>query len=625
MATVVTDEIADVAAQAAGASPKQATKLARSAISASMLQAVKGFGWQKPVTGTQAIPGTSAFTGGSREISAKETTKRAFRAEQALRETIRKSINDPESVRKNLSPSFTAEYPLFGTNFVPQDQALTQLQSQMEGLYKELGKSFTLGNGTTTGTPVGSGLVPFDLEAPSHLLYWFDTPLRAKLPRLPGRGSSHRTKVITAISGSQTSASAPITDPTLSEVTNFSSWPNSNLGVSGAQVGVDVSVPYSFLGRNENLSWLAQFAGVGFEDITSLANLILMHEAYFDEEYLNIAGSSHTISKPAAVSCTVRAAVSGETAISNGGAAHNYVAVTACNYYGETAEAYTADLTGVSTADVIDVVITPGANSAGQQFKIYVDRSNGASITLASAFYVAQCGGTKFTLQGTLPTSGAAVPTADTGTGASTRWDGLLSVVSGNAAAAGVYPAGFKGSYVNANVQAQLGLNVLNTALKAMYDSSSAFGAGAGAFRASPEELICEGFDSANLSSDVAKNSSGTNYQLLIQQGEMAGVLHGTAVSQVVNPVTRRIVNITVHPGWLQGTALLTQWTTPQAARNANVFEMRMCQDLLSVAWPVIDPTYRYSIFEYGTFFAQAPQYSGLLSGLQVNDSDPWS
>jgi hypothetical protein len=200
-----------------------------------------------------------------------------------------------------------------------------------------------------------------------------------------------------------------------------------------------------------------------------------------------------------------------------------------------------------------------------------------------------------------------------------------LSVVSGNAAAAGVYPAGFKGSYVNANVQAQLGLNVLNTALKAMYDSSSAFGAGAGAFRASPEELICEGFDSANLSSDVAQNSSGTNYQLLIQQGEMAGVLHGTAVSQVVNPVTRRIVNITVHPGWLQGTALLTQWTTPQAARNANVFEMRMCQDLLSVAWPVIDPTYRYSIFEYGTFFAQAPQYSGLLSGLQVSDADPWS
>jgi len=97
----------------------------------------------------------------------------------------------------------------------------------------------------------------------------------------------------------------------------------------------------------------------------------------------------------------------------------------------------------------------------------------------------------------------------------------------------------------------------------------------------------------------------------------MAGVVHGTAVSQLVNPITRRLLNVTVHPGWLQGTAFMTQWTTPNAARNANVWEMRMVQDLLSVAWPVIDPTYRYSMFEYGTFFAQAPQYAALLGGLQ--------
>jgi hypothetical protein len=529
-------------------------------------------------------------------------------------------MTDPEGVRKNLSPSFIAEYPLFGTNYMPQDQAIGQLQSQMGELMAGLGKSFT------TGTPVSTGLVPFDLEAPSHLLYWFDTPLRAKLPRLPGRGSSHRTKVITAITGSQTSASAPITDPTLSEITNFSSWPNNNLGPSGAQVGVDVNIGYSFLGRNENLSWLAQFAGVGFEDITSLANLILMHEAYFDEEYLNIAGSSHAITAPASVSLTVRTAVTGETAISNGDGTHNWVTASACNYYGETANCTAVDAGAISTSQVVDVVITPGTTSAGQQFRLYFQIA-GTPFARATAAFVAQCGGTKYTLQGAMP-SNATTPhplAADSGTGASTRWDGLISVISGSAAANSVYPAGFLGSYVNTNVQAMLSLNVLNTALKGMYDNSNAYGTGAGAFRASPEELICEGFDSANLSSDVAKNSSGTNYQLLIQQGDMAGVLHGTAVSQVVNPVTRRIVNITVHPGWLQGTAVLTQWTTPQAARNGNVFEMRMCQDLLSVAWPVIDPTYRYSIFEYGTFFAQAPQYSGLLSGLQVNASNPWS
>ncbi len=33
------------------------------------------------------------------------------------------------------------------------------------------------------------------------------------------------------------------------------------------------NVPYRFLGISEQLSWLAQFAGQGFEDIAGLANL----------------------------------------------------------------------------------------------------------------------------------------------------------------------------------------------------------------------------------------------------------------------------------------------------------------------------------------------------------------
>jgi len=275
-------------------------------------------------------------------------------------------------------------------------------------------------------------------------LYWFDTPLRAKLPRLPGRGSSHRTKVITAITGSQTSASAPITDPTLSEITNFSSWPNSNLGPSGTQVGVDVNIGYSFLGRNENLSWLAQFAGVGFEDITSLANLILMHEAYFDEEYLNIAGSSHVITAPASVSLTVRTAVTGETAISNGDGTHNWVTASACNYYGETASCTAVDAGAITTSQVVDVIITPGTTSAGQQFRLYFQIA-GTPFVRGTAAFVAQCGGTKYTLQGAMP-SNATTPhplSTDSGTGASTRWDGLISVISGSAAANSVYPAGF--------------------------------------------------------------------------------------------------------------------------------------------------------------------------------------
>jgi hypothetical protein len=42
-------------------------------------------------------------------------------------------------------------------------------------------------------------------------------------------------------------------------------------------------------------------------------------------------------------------------------------------------------------------------------------------------------------------------------------------------------------------------------------------------------------------------------------------------------------------------------------------------------AWPVIDATFRYSIFLLGSLVAHAPFYSGILQGLQVSDVTPYS
>lgn len=54
-------------------------------------------------------------------------------------------------------------------------------------------------------------------------------------------------------------------------------WPN-NIPPSGAQTQYAISVPYRFFGLSESLSWLAQFMGQGFEDISALANLVLLQE-----------------------------------------------------------------------------------------------------------------------------------------------------------------------------------------------------------------------------------------------------------------------------------------------------------------------------------------------------------
>lgn len=58
---------------------------------------------------------------------------------------------------------------------------------------------------------------------------------------------------------------------------SFSNWPL-NLPPAGSQTEVVLDVPYRFFGITEQLSWLAQFAGQGYEDISALANLILLQE-----------------------------------------------------------------------------------------------------------------------------------------------------------------------------------------------------------------------------------------------------------------------------------------------------------------------------------------------------------
>jgi hypothetical protein len=107
--------------------------------------------------------------------------------------------------------------------------------------------------------------------APSSLIYPVYSPLRNKLPRVPGQGASRRRKVITGVSGSQTGPSGGkfvrLGIPELVQsggaiggTSSAVNWPL-NLPGTGTQDAVDLTVPYRFWGLSENLSWLSQFEG----------------------------------------------------------------------------------------------------------------------------------------------------------------------------------------------------------------------------------------------------------------------------------------------------------------------------------------------------------------------------
>jgi hypothetical protein len=341
------------------------------------------------------------------------------------------------------------------------------------------------------------------------------------------------------------------------------------------------------------------------------------------EEYQMLAGSSATLQTPAAPTTTLRAAGSNETVI-GGSPSHFVVAVTATNYYGETvASAVSSDITTVGTTNVVDVTIVPVAGA--QQYNIYVSE-NSATPTNGQLWKVATgVGGQRFTVQGPLTLAAPAThpPTTDSTTGANTRMEGLIPVLTGKSANSTVYPAGWQGGYYQPSAGTHLSYNTIYTALDALWESNLT---NPGAFRADPGELVGDGGDIMRLSTDVISQGAATNYRLFLDQPDVSGVRVGAAVSEFQNPITRSILKLVVHPWLTQGTAILMTYQLPQTWTNvANAWEMTMVQDYVSIAWPVIDASFRYSLFMYGALVAYAPFYSGIIQGLQVSDTTPFS
>ena len=168
------------------------------------------------------------------------------------------------------------------------------------------------------------------------------------------------------------------------------------------------------------------------------------------EEYMLIAGSSSNLSAPAAPTVTKRTAGSNETTV--GANTYYKVFVTATNFFGETVQSSVGDASATTSGQVVDVTIVPVQGA--MNYNIYVSTASSAS-TANEYLAAAGVGGTKFTLQGTPPSSGATPPAADSGTGASTRFEGVIPTLSGLSAEAGIYPTSptnWIGGYYNNNV-----------------------------------------------------------------------------------------------------------------------------------------------------------------------------
>ena len=450
-------------------------------------------------------------------------------------------------------------------------------------------------------SPLNSSFAAFDLEAPAKYLVPVPTPLRNKLPRTKGVGTAHRIKKITGFSNAITGTAnihPGITETTQNNfAVNGSAQPlYLNRGPKISYTASDAIFAYSSFGLSDDVTFDAQYSGLGYQDLIATSARTLLYSSMLAEERMLLMGRgtvangfSGALTAPT-ITLTARTAVTGETPLAN---ATYYVYATAdAGSFGESVSS--SVVSTASSTQVIDVkVSTPISGALG--YKVYAGTTTGN----ANAFYQGRSATTTYTLQGTVATTGATAPTADT-SAYTAGYDGILSYVLGS-------QSGYNNN-INATFSTSTPGVEFQTAFAAMYANNLA----------NPDEIFLNGADRKQLS-DSIKNGSTANYRLNLAQNDVGDYVGGAVIGALHNEVTGKLVDLTVHPYLPQGVAPILSYVLPfENSEVSNLWAAVNVQDYTYLNWPKIQLQNEASTYWRGTFVSYGPSWSGAVSGIKA-------
>jgi hypothetical protein len=485
--------------------------------------------------------------------------------------------------------------------------ALAAQRLAMQDIQKEI----------TTTSPLSTSFAAFDLEAPAKLLTPRPTPLRNRIPRKKGVGTSHRVKRILGYTGTGTGGQGQIW-PGITETTQNNFAPGGANGLyleRGPQISYtadDLVLPYNSYSLSDQVSFDANFSGLGYQDLRQLSSTSTLYATMLMEERMMLmargtaSGYSGALSAPTFTVASPVAA-SGQTALAAG---NYFINVTAdagisANGFGESILGTESTSTAVASGDVLTVTVTtPVVGALG--YNIYVGTTTGA----ANLKYQGTLKGTgTFTIQGAgasvtgnnaaFTTTGAAASRATADTSAyATGYDGILPTVLGP-------NTGFNNAINSAFSTSNPGVEFQNVFAN-LYQN----------VKADPDMVLLNGNDRKQLS-DAIKNGSTANYRLVINDPGAGGTTYGSIVTGLQNEVTGKAVDLMVHPWLNQGVAPVLSFTLPiPDTEVSDVWANFLVQDYMGIQWPVTQFTYDFSTYFRGTFFCTAPAWNGAVSGI---------
>jgi hypothetical protein len=478
------------------------------------------------------------------------------------------------------------------------------------------------------GVTVSTGLVYYDLQAPSKNLVPIITPLRNSIPRVGrpiGYGDSAKWKQIAALVGSGFDSMGWVPEGQRAGTMSYTSTLKSST--------------YMTLGEEDYATYEAISAGEGFENVESTDSLRTLQKMMLKEESALLGGNGGGVQLGTPSAPTLAAAGSAATL-----PALTYSVIAVALTYEGWRNAALA--TGVSTTKTITgadggtfvlnggssnkSVSTTQAITLGQTLSATVTAIQGA---VAYAWYVGAVGSetlqaitginsATFTAPLTAGRQAATVVTADSSANPGLAFDGLLTQAfnTNNLAYVNIMPTGVAGTGTTLTASGRGSVVEIDNMLRSMWDN----------YRISPSVLYVNSQELINITNKVL--GTGTSSLLRYDapaNGGMASPIASGVIEWYFNPFGGANADdgstggvkmpIRVHPNVPPGTIVAWAKELPAWYQNnevPNVAEVITRKDYYRIDWPPRSRKREYGVYAEETLAVYATFGLGVITNI---------
>ena len=472
----------------------------------------------------------------------------------------------------------------------------------------ELAKAWTQSGSAT------SGITYYDLEGPAKQLYPVLTPLRNKLPRVVGgRGIQANWRAVTGVNINGLSIGLG----------------QGNRGGVQASSTQDFFASFKGMGLDDNVTFEADMAAEGFEDLKALAVEGLLRATMIGEEFVILGGNS-TTGLGQTPTPTLSAASTGGTlatstlsviaaaltlegfhtsSLANGipGQVTRTNADGSTDTYGggsaQQSSNATVSVTGATGSVAATVAAKQGAYAYAWFWGAAGSEKLGAITTLNSVLITANATGTQ---------AASAIPNAAADNSQNGLiFDGYLGIAAKSSSSAYYVsqPTGTAGTGTPLTADGEGGVVEIDAALKYFWDT----------WRLSPDVIYVSSQEQKNITAKILQGNANASQRFVVnaEQGALAG---GFMVRSYLNKYSMagaKDIPIVLHPNLPPGTILFHTERLPYPLSNvAAINQMKLRRDYYQIEWPMRSRKYEYGVYFDGVLQSYAPFSLGVITNI---------